>query len=440
MDKKEILEMVKKEGIGFIRLQICDINGMVKNAEIPVDQLEKALDGRVMFDGSSIEGFVRIDESDMFLVPDMDTFAILPWSDEKKPTARLICDVYRPDGKPYEADPRYVLKKVLSKAKEMGYEVYAGPEPEFFLFRRDEKGRPTLDLHDKGSYFDLMPVDLGEETRKEIVLALEKMGFDVEMAHHEVAPAQHEIDFAYSNALKTADNIQTFKIVVKTIALFKGLHATFMPKPVEGINGSGMHTHQSLSKDGKNAFYDPQSQYQLSSVALNYIGGLLTHAREITLVTNPIVNSYKRLIPGYEAPVNIGWSIGNRTALVRVPAIRGEATRLEYRCPDPTANPYFALAAMVGAGLDGIEKDTEPPNPVEENIFQMNEEEKESKGIGQLPGTLQEATYEFEHSSLMKEVLGESVFEKLIKTKKGEWHRFSSSVTDWERQEYLELY
>ncbi|MCD6238987.1 MAG: type I glutamate--ammonia ligase [Thermotogae bacterium] len=440
MDKKEILEMVKKEGIGFIRLQICDINGMVKNAEIPVDQLEKALDGRVMFDGSSIEGFVRIDESDMFLVPDMDTFAILPWSDEKKPTARLICDVYRPNGKPYEADPRYVLKKVLSKAKEMGYEVYAGPEPEFFLFRRDEKGRPTLDLHDKGSYFDLMPVDLGEETRKEIVLALEKMGFDVEMAHHEVAPAQHEIDFAYSNALKTADNIQTFKIVVKTIALFKGLHATFMPKPVEGINGSGMHTHQSLSKDGKNAFYDPQSQYQLSSVALNYIGGLLTHAREITLVTNPIVNSYKRLIPGYEAPVNIGWSIGNRTALVRVPAIRGEATRLEYRCPDPTANPYFALAAMVGAGLDGIEKDTEPPNPVEENIFQMNEEEKESKGIGQLPGTLQEATYEFEHSSLMKEVLGESVFEKLIKTKKGEWHRFSSSVTDWERQEYLELY
>ncbi|RKX52143.1 MAG: type I glutamate--ammonia ligase, partial [Thermotoga sp.] len=319
-------------------------------------------------------------------------------------------------------------------------EVYAGPEPEFFLFRRDEKGRPTLDLHDKGSYFDLMPVDLGEETRKEIVLALEKMGFDVEMAHHEVAPAQHEIDFAYSNALKTADNVQTFKIVVKTIALFKGLHATFMPKPVEGINGSGMHTHQSLSKDGKNAFYDPQSQYQLSSVALNYIGGLLTHAREITLVTNPIVNSYKRLIPGYEAPVNIGWSIGNRTALVRVPAIRGEATRLEYRCPDPTANPYFALAAMIGAGLDGIEKDTEPPNPVEENIFQMNEEEKESKGIGQLPGTLQEATYEFEHSSLMKEVLGESVFEKLIKTKKGEWHRFSSSVTDWERREYLELY
>ncbi len=440
MDKKEIMELVKKEGIGFIRLQICDINGMVKNAEIPVDQLEKALDGRVMFDGSSIEGFVRIDESDMFLVPDLDTFAILPWSDEKKPTARLICDVYRPNGKPYEADPRHVLKRVLAKAKEMGFEAYAGPEPEFFLFKRDDNGRPTLDLHDKGGYFDLMPVDLGEETRKEIVLALEKMGFDVEMAHHEVAPAQHEIDFAYSDALKTADNIQTFKIVVKTIALFKGLHATFMPKPIEGINGSGMHTHQSLSKDGKNAFYDPQSQYQLSSVALNYIGGLLTHAREITLVTNPTVNSYKRLVPGYEAPVNIGWSIGNRTALVRVPAIRGEATRLEYRSPDPTANPYFALAAMIGAGLDGIEKNIEPPNPVEENIFQMNEEEKASKGIGQLPGTLQEAIYEFEHSSLMKEVLGESVFEKLIKTKKREWSRFSASVTDWERGEYLELY
>jgi glutamine synthetase len=361
MEKHEILAKAKDAGVKFVRLQFTDIVGVLKNVAITIEQLEKALDGELMFDGSSIHGFVRIEESDMYLRPDPATFTIFPWRPREGAVARLICDIYNPDGTPFAGCPRVALKKVLARAKSMGYTMNVGPECEFFLFYTDSEGKPTLRTHDRAGYFDLSPVDMGENARRSMVLTLEEMGFEIEASHHEVAPGQHEIDFKYSDALDVADKIITFKFVVRTIAQRHGLHATFMPKPIAGINGSGMHMHQSLFRGAQNAFYDPHDPLGLSDVARHYIGGLLRHARALAAVTSPTVNSYKRLVPGYEAPVYICWAERNRSPLIRVPAKRGSSTRIELRCPDPSCNPYLAIAACLAAGLDGIEKKIEPP-------------------------------------------------------------------------------
>lgn len=440
--KEDIIRICKEQDVKFIRLQFVDIFGILKNVAVPVEQLEAVLNNEIMFDGSSIEGFVRIQESDMYLRPDLNTFTIFPWRPSPNKVARLICDVYLPDGTPFPGCPRGVLKKMLKKAEEMGYKFFVGPEIEFFLFLTDENGNPTLQTHDQGGYFDLAPVDLGEDARRDMVLTLEEMGFEIEASHHEVAPGQHEIDFKYDDALYTADNVVTFKLVVKTIAQRHGLHATFMPKPIFGINGSGMHTNMSLARvsDGKNAFLDPNDKLQLSKEAYYFIGGLMKHAREFALVTNPLVNSYKRLVPGYEAPVYIAWSPRNRSPLIRVPAKRGQATRVELRCPDPSANPYLAFAAVLAAGLDGIKNKIEPPEPVEENIFIMSEEERAKRGIGSLPGSLEEAIKEFENSALMRETLGDHIFEKYLEAKKLEWDDYRTKVHQWEIDSYLTKY
>jgi len=440
--KEDIIRICKEQDVKFIRLQFVDIFGILKNVAITVDQLEAALNNEIMFDGSSIEGFVRIEESDMYLRPDFNTFTIFPWRPSPNRVARLICDVYLPDGTPFPGCPRGVLKKTLQKAEEMGFKFFVGPELEFFLFLTDENGNPTLQTHDNAGYFDLGPVDLGEDARRDMVLTLEEMGFEIEASHHEVAPGQHEIDFKYDDALYTADNVVTFKLVVKTIAQRHGLHATFMPKPIFGINGSGMHTNMSLARvsDGKNAFLDPNDKLQLSKEAYYFIGGLMKHAREFALVTNPLVNSYKRLVPGYEAPVYIAWSPKNRSPLIRVPAKRGQATRIELRNPDPAANPYLAFAAVLAAGLDGIKNKIEPPEPVEENIFEMSEEERAKRGIGSLPGSLEEAIKEFENSTLMRETLGDHIFEKYLEAKKLEWDDYRTKVHQWEIDSYLTKY
>ncbi|AEX86144.1 glutamine synthetase [Marinitoga sp. 1135] len=438
MNHEDVLRIVEAEKVKFIRLQITDINGLLKNVEIPWDELKNSFEKGTMFDGSSIEGFVRIEESDMYLKPDPETFAIYPWTDKGYKSARIICDVYTADGKPFEGDPRYRLKKVLSRLKEHGYEGFVGPEPEFFLLPKDpQTHKPILQFLDNGGYFDLLPIDQGEETRKDIVLALEDMGINVEASHHEVAPSQHEIDFTYDEALKTADNIQTFKLVVKTIALLRGLHATFMPKPFFGVNGSGMHTHLSLFKDGKNIFFDPENDYELSDELKYFVAGVLKHIKAITAIANPTINSYKRLVPGYEAPVNIAWSPSNRSALIRVPAARGKGTRIEVRSPDPTANSYLLLAALFAAGFEGIQEKLEPPKPVISNIYHMTPEERDKIGIDHLPGNLKEAIEELKKDELMKEVLGEHIFEKYIEMKEHEWKEFSINVTDWEINKYL---
>jgi glutamine synthetase len=440
--KEDIIRICKDQDVKFIRLQFVDIFGILKNVAITVDQLEAALNNEIMFDGSSIEGFVRIQESDMYLRPDLNTFTIFPWRPSPNRVARLICDVYLPEGTPFPGCPRGVLKKMLKKAEEMGFKFFVGPELEFFLFLTDENGNPTLQTHDNAGYFDLGPVDLGEDARRDMVLTLEEMGFEIEASHHEVAPGQHEIDFKYDDALYTADNVVTFKLVVKTIAQRHGLHATFMPKPIFGINGSGMHTNMSLARisDGMNAFLDPNDKLQLSKEAYYFIGGLMKHAREFALVTNPLVNSYKRLVPGYEAPVYIAWSPKNRSPLIRVPAKRGQATRVELRNPDPSANPYLAFAAVLAAGLDGIKNKIEPPEPVEENIFVMSEEERAKRGIGSLPGSLEEAIKEFENSALMRETLGDHIFEKYLEAKKLEWDDYRTKVHQWEIDSYLTKY
>ncbi|WP_280999612.1 type I glutamate--ammonia ligase [Marinitoga aeolica] len=438
MERDEVLKVVESEKVKFIRLQITDINGLLKNVEIPWDELKNSFEKGTMFDGSSIEGFVRIEESDMYLRPDPSTFAIYPWTDQGYKSARLICDVYNSNGTPFEGDPRYRLKLVLNKLKEKGFSAYVGPEPEFFLLPKDsQSNKPILKFLDNGGYFDLLPIDQGEETRKDIVLALEEMGINVEASHHEVAPSQHEIDFTYDEALKTADNIQTFKLVVKTIALLKGLHATFMPKPFFGENGSGMHTHLSLFKDGKNAFYDENKEFELSETLRYFVGGVLKHIKAITAIANPTINSYKRLVPGYEAPVNIAWSPSNRSALIRVPAARGKGTRIEVRSPDPTANPYLLLATLLAAGLEGIENNIEPPSPVISNIYHMTPEERDKVGIDHLPGNLKEAIEELKKDDLIKSVLGNHIFEKYIELKESEWKEFSINVTDWEINKYL---
>ncbi len=435
--KQKILNIAETEDIEFIRLQFTDLFGTLKNVAITKSQLAKALDNRIMFDGSSIEGFARIEESDMYLYPDYDTFEILPFRPNQGKVARMICDIYRPDGTQFENDPRYILKKVIKQAKDMGYVFNVGPECEFFMFHTDDDGLPTTITHESGSYFDLGPTDLGENARREMVLNLEEMGFEVEASHHEVAPAQHEIDFKYGEALETADRIMTYKLTVKTIAKRHGLHATFMPKPKYGVNGSGMHINMSLSRDGKNAFYDPNGENGLSKETYSFIAGLMEHMRAMAAVTNPTVNSYKRLIPGFEAPTYIAWSEKNRSPLIRVSAARGEGSRVELRCPDCSANPYLAIAVCLAAGLDGIKRGLKPAPETRQDIFKMTESEREKAGIHSLPRNLYEAIHEMKKSEFMKDVLGEEVFEKYIRAKSVEWMEYTSQVTDWELDRYL---
>lgn len=442
MTAKEILSKADGQKVRFMRLQFTDILGIVKNVEIPRSQFEKALDGQIMFDGSSIEGFTRIEESDMLLIPDLDTFRINPWvnADGSK-VARMICDVYNPDGTPFPGCPRMTLKRQVDRAKAMGYSMVAGPEAEFFLFQRDANGNPLIETHDAGGYFDLTPVDKGEECRRDIIIVLEAMGFEVEAGHHEVAPGQHEIDFKYADAVACADNVTTFRFVVKKVALDHNLHATFMPKPIFGVNGSGMHCHQSLlDKKGNNAFYDPKAEWQLSKTALGYIGGILDHAVAFSAVTNPLVNSYKRLVPGYEAPVNVAWSEKNRSPLVRVPAKRGMSTRCEVRMPDPACNPYLALAVMLAAGLDGVKRKLDPGPPINKNIFTMSHREKRRLRIAQLPANLWEALGELEKDAVVSEALGEHILEHYLRAKRQEWEEYISHVHPWEQERYLAEY
>lgn len=435
--KQDIMRRIEEEDIEFIRLQFTDMFGSLKNVAITSSQLGKALDNKCMFDGSSIEGFVRIEESDMYLYPDLDTFEIFPWRPQQGKVARLICDVYKADGMPFEGDPRYVLRRVLEEAKEMGYSFDVGPECEFFLFHTDDNGMPTTISHEKASYFDISPLDLGENARRDMVLSLEDMSFEIEASHHEVAPAQHEIDFKYGPALSTADNIMTFKLVVKSMAKKHGLFASFMPKPLYGVNGSGMHTNMSLTKDGKNIFDDPEGENGLSKEAYYFIAGIMKHIKGMTAIANPLVNSYKRLVPGHEAPVYIAWSATNRSPLIRIPASRGAGTRIELRSPDPAANPYLLLALCLAAGLDGIRNKMEPPMPVNGNIFELSEEEMQARNIEIIPFNLCRAVEAMEADPFIREVLGNHVFSKYVEAKKAEWDLYRKQVTQWEIDEYL---
>lgn len=436
--KQKILNMAETEDVEFIRLQFTDLFGTLKNVAITKSQLAKALDNKIMFDGSSIEGFARIEESDMYLYPDYDTFEILPFRPHQGKVARMICDVYKPDGTQLENDPRFILKKVLKEAADMGYTFNVGPECEFFLFHTDDNGGPTTITHEHAGYFDLGPTDLGENARRDIVLNLEEMGFEVEASHHEVAPAQHEINFKYGEALETADRIMTYKLTVKTIAKRHGLYASFMPKPKYGAAGSGMHINMSLSdKDGNNIFADTSDENGLSKEAYSFIAGIIEHMRAMSAVTNPIVNSYKRLVPGYEAPTYIAWSATNRSPLVRVPAAKGPGTRIELRCPDCACNPYLAFAVCLAAGLDGIKRGLTPPASVRQDIFEMTEKERLEAGIQSLPRNLYEAIHEMKKSEFMKDVLGEEVFYKYVTAKRMEWNEYTSQVTDWEIDRYL---
>jgi glutamine synthetase len=439
--RSRILERVEREKVKFMRLQFTDILGATKNVEVPDRQFGDALDGTLMFDGSSIEGFVRIEESDMYLKPDLDTFEVFPWTYAgSERVARIICDIANPDGTPFVGCPRSTLKRTIALAEQKGFVMRAGPEAEFFLFHRRSDGGPTTETHDSGGYFDLTPVDLGEDVRREIVLALEQMGFHVEAAHHEVAPGQHEIDFRYDDALVTADNVSTFRFVVKNVASRNGLHATFMPKPIIGINGSGMHTHQALFAGGRNLFFEQKAEWQLSRICLHYIGGILRHAKALCAITNPLVNSYKRLVPGFEAPTAIAWSEHNRSPLVRVPAARGVNTRIEMRMPDPSCNPYLALAVMLRAGLDGIDKQIDPGPPVNKNIYTMSRRERRHLRIDPLPVNLSEALDEFEKSDLMRDTLGDHIFGHYLAAKRAEWDSFSRHVSPWEIEQYLDVY
>lgn len=434
---KDVLRLVAERNVRFIRLQFTDILGVVKNVAIPVSELERALANEIMFDGSSIEGFTRIEESDMNLRPDPSTFALFPWRPRENAVARLICDVYHPDGSPFTGDPRHVLRRAVNEAATLGFSVQIGPECEFFLFHRSPEGKPTTVTHDEAGYFDLGPVDLGEDARRDIVIALAEMGIQVEASHHEVAPGQHEIDLKYSDALTAADQVVTLKFVARTIARQHDLHATFMPKPLFGVNGSGMHVHLSLLRGGQNAFFDPQGPHGLSEAALYFIGGLLAHAPAYTAVTNPLVNSYKRLVPGYEAPVHVSWSVQNRSTLVRVPVQRGAGTRLELRSPDPSCNPYLAFAVIIRAGLDGIRRRIEPPPPVDRNLYEMTAAERASLGIRRLPSNLAEALAALENDPLIAETLGEHVYTHFLDAKRIEWEIYNSQVSNWELDQYL---
>lgn len=438
--KEDIIRMVHEQDVEFIRMQFTDIFGQLKNVAITASQIEKAVDNQIMIDGSSIEGFVRIEESDQYLRPDLDSFAILPWRPQHGRVARLICDVYNPDATPFIGDPRGALKRVLKKAADMGYSFNVGPELEFFLFETDEQGKPTTRTGDEAGYFDLGPLDHGESTRREICMALEAMGFEIEASHHEVAAGQHEIDFKYADALTTADRIMTFKLAVKSISQKNGLHATFMPKPVFGINGSGMHTNMSLFKDGRNVFFDESDPRKLSKIAYSFIAGILAHVKGMAAITNPLVNSYKRLVPGYEAPCYLAWSASNRSALIRIPAARGQATRVELRCPDPACNPYLTLAVCLAAGLDGIEKDMTPPEETTENIFAMDAETRAAKGIDSLPGSLSESVDAMEKDAVVAEALGRHIFDYYTAGKRREWDDYRTAVSDWEIAKYIITY
>ncbi|MEK3989665.1 MULTISPECIES: type I glutamate--ammonia ligase [Robertmurraya] len=439
--RDDITRMAEEQNVKFIRLQFTDILGTIKNVEIPISQLEKALDNKMMFDGSSIEGFVRIEESDMYLYPDLDTWVVFPWTAEKGKVARLICDIYNPDGTPFAGDPRNNLRRIIKEMQDLGFSDFnLGPEPEFFLFKLDQAGEPTLELNDNGGYFDLAPTDLGENCRRDIVLELEEMGFEIEASHHEVAPGQHEIDFKYADALSACDQIQTFKLVVKTIARKHGLHATFMPKPLFGVNGSGMHCNVSLFKEGKNAFFDPTGNLELSDTARQFIAGIIKHAPNFTAVTNPTVNSYKRLVPGYEAPCYVAWSARNRSPLIRIPASRGISTRVEVRSVDPAANPYLAMAVLLAAGLDGVKNSLTPPAPVDRNIYVMNKEERQAVGIEDLPATLAAALDNLKSDETMITALGEHIFEHFVEAKEIEWDMFRTQVHPWEREQYMSMY
>ncbi|HZK19081.1 MAG TPA: type I glutamate--ammonia ligase [Clostridia bacterium] len=434
---EDVRRMAKELNVKFIRLQFTDIFGVLKNVAITVEQLDKALEGELAFDGSSIEGFVRIEESDMCLRPDPSTFVTFPWMPENQAVGRLICDIYNIDGTPFSGDPRFVLKKAIKEAEDLGLTLFVGPEAEFFLFHLDSEGRPTTHTHDKAGYFDLTPVDLGENARRDMVLFLEDMGFEVEAAHHEVAPGQHEIDFKYSDALDTADKVVTFRFVVRTTAQQHGLHASFMPKPVFGINGSGMHLNQSMMSNGENAFYDPDAENGLSDNLLYYIGGLLKHAPAITAITNPTINSYKRLVAGYEAPVYIAWSFQNRSPLIRIPSKRGLSTRIELRSPDPSCNPYLALAVCLKAGLDGIKNKIMPEAPCNRNIFEMTGDERRQTGIKTLPQSLEKALYELEQDKVVQEALGSHIYNRYMEAKRIEWDYYRKQVHQWELDNYL---
>ena len=440
LTKADILKYVKENDIRFIRLQFTDILGTLKNVAITATQLEKALNNECMFDGSSIEGFVRIEESDMKLYPDLNSFVQFPWRIAPDTVARLICDVYKHDGTPFDGSPRQVLKNVLDNAAKDGFTFNVGPECEFFLFRKDDDGKPTLKTFDSAGYFDMGPVDPGEDVRRDIVLTLEKMGFEIEASHHECARGQHEIDFKYGDALTTADRVMTFKLAVKTIANNHGLHATFMPKPIFGIAGSGMHLNLSMSKDGVNVFYDEKDKIGLSKTAYSFIAGIMEHIKGITAITNPLVNSYKRLVPEFEAPVYIAWSAQNRSPLIRVPAARGKGTRIELRSADPSANPYLALAVTIAAGLDGVRRGLVPPPAVDGNIYSMTAAQRKKHHIGSLPASLEEALDELQKDKFVCDVLGPHVLEKYVEAKKLEWLEYKTRVSQWEIDRYLSKY
>jgi glutamine synthetase len=437
--KEDVLEAVNERDVKFIRTQFTDTLGIIKSWAIPAEQLEEAFESGVMFDGSSIQGFTGIEESDMKLALDPSTFRILPWRPAAGAVARILGDVYLPDGQRFKGDPRYVLKCAIQEAEKLGYSMNVGPELEFFLFKLDANGNPTTELTDQGGYFDFTPLDRAQDVRRDIDYALEHMGFQIEASHHEVAPSQHEIDFRFGDVLSTADNVVTFKYVVKSIAYHKGYYATFMPKPLFGVNGSGMHTNQSLFKNSKNVFYDPDTPTQLSQEAMYYIGGLLEHIREFTAITNPVVNSYKRIVPGYEAPIYITWSATNRSSLIRIPATRGNGTRVELRCPDPACNPYLAFALMLRAGLDGIKNKIDPGEPTNVNIFHLTDKEREKRGIRSLPVDLKGAVDEMRGSAFVKQVLGEHVFNQYICAKEIEWDEYKVIVHPWELNKYLHM-
>ena len=440
--KDDIRILIGENDVKFIRLQFTDMFGVLKNIAVTVSQLERVLDGRCMFDGSSIDGFVRIEESDMYLKPDLDTFAIFPWRPQHGKVARFICDLLNADGTPYEGSPRRVLEKALERAKKMGFEFNVGPECEFFLFQTNDNGEPVVKPHDKGAYFDLGPVDGGENTRREICLTLEDLGYEIESSHHEQANGQHEVDFKYTDALRAADNIVTLKLVVKTIAQRNGVFASFMPKPINGQSGSGMHINISLSKDGKNIFADETDKrgVGMSKTAYHFLAGVLCHMKGLSLITNPIVNSYKRINTGFDAPSYIAWSVANRSPLIRIPSGKNDSKRIELRNPDVEANPYLAFAAILSAGLDGIEKEMKVPDCVNGNIYEMTDQQRAELGIEKLPETLGEAIIEFEKDEVIKDALGKDVFDKYLMAKKEEWKEYCNTVNQWEVEKYLNIY
>ncbi|GAB4417685.1 MAG: type I glutamate--ammonia ligase [Anaerolineales bacterium] len=445
MDSKDLLKCVKEDGIKFISLQFSDVTGAVKSVDMPIKGLEGALEDGVWFDGSSVEGFARIQESDMRLVIDPDTYAPLPWAAAERKRGRVFCDIYTPDGKPFEGDPRGTLKRVLKSIEARGWTLNIGPEPEFFLFKRTETNGEGVHPvpHDVGGYFDFSPSDEAVRVRTELMDALNSMGLEIEVGHHEVALGQHEIDFRFANALRAADNVLTLKYTVKAIAAKHGLVASFMPKPIYGINGSGMHCHQSLfDADGLNLFFDDKDEFKLSKIAYGFIAGQLKHARALAAVVSPTVNSYKRLVPGYEAPVYLGWATQNRSALIRIPRYtegRPKSVRAELRFPDPSSNPYLAFAAMLAAGLDGIEKEMMPPAPLNNvNLYELNKAERKKMGVGELPGSLAEALTELDKDETLKSALGPVIYDAFARAKWAEWDSFRTAVSDWEVERYLE--